>query len=226
MSFVLPVLPYEYDALAPFADELTMKLHHMQHHRTYVEMANKLIETEQNGELKGKDIVEVVQKAKADGIRNNAGGHYNHSLFWTMMAPPGSANTGPYGALKEKIDEDFGSLDNMKRQFNDVAATRFGSGWAWLGVGAQGKLGITSTPNQDSPLMPMVDHPMIPILGLDVWEHAYFLSYRSRRPQYIHGFWNVVNWDQVVHYYDNFASKQKPVPLEMEDVPTTRSHAP
>lgn len=134
------------------------------------------------------------------------------------MTTPGTANTAPYGNLKERIEQDFGSLNEMKAQFNAAAATRFGSGWAWLGVSANGKLGITSTPNQDNPLMPGVDKPMIPILGLDIWEHAYFLQYQNRRPEYIHGFWNVVNWDQVVHCYEDFAAKQKPVPLEMEDL--------
>jgi Fe-Mn family superoxide dismutase len=127
------------------------------------------------------------------------------------MTSPGSTNTAPHGALKAKIDEDFGSFEAMKEKFNNAAATRFGSGWAWLGVKADGKLAITSTPNQDNPLMPNVDEPLIPILGLDVWEHAYYLKYQNRRPEYINAFWNVANWDKVVEYYDNFASKGKPV---------------
>lgn len=134
------------------------------------------------------------------------------------MATPGTANSAPYGPLKDRIEQDFGSLEEMKQQFNAAAATRFGSGWAWLGVDAHGKLCITSTPNQDNPLMPGADDPMIPILGLDVWEHAYFIQYQNRRVEYIRGFWNVVNWDQVVHCFEDFASKQKPVSLEMEEL--------
>lgn len=218
-QFVFPNLPYAYNAMEPYIDALTMNLHHTKHHQTYVNMLNKFIETEQNGELKGKDIVEVVRNAKAPGIRNNAGGHYNHSLFWTWLATPGTASAEPYGNLKRRIEQDFGSLQDLIKMFNAAAATRFGSGWAWLGVQEDGSLGITSTPNQDNPLMPMVDEAMIPILGLDVWEHAYFLKYQNRRPEYIRGFWSCVNWDQVVHCYDDFASKQTPVPLEMEDVP-------
>ncbi|CCI43080.1 unnamed protein product [Albugo candida] len=215
MSIEFPNLPYSYSALEPYIDTLTMNLHHAQHHQTYVHSLKKFLETEQNGELKGKDIVEIIQNAKAEKIRNNGGGHYNHSLFWLWLAPPGTANSAPYGNLSARIDADFGSIDAMKTQFNAAAATRFGSGWAWLGVGSNGKLGITSTPNQDNPLMPDVDEPMIPILGLDVWEHSYFLKYQNRRPEYIHAFWKLVNWDQVVYCYDEHASKQKPVPVEM-----------
>lgn len=193
--------------------------------------------------LRGKSILEVVQSATEAPVRNNGGGHYNHSyvthsfgslgcshlclcmvltmagcilsrrLFWTFMAAPGLVNTAPHGALKARIEEDFGSLDQLKQQFNAAASTRFGSGWAWLGVKADGKLAISSTPNQDNPLMPGVDQPLIPILGLDVWEHAYYLKYQNRRPEYISAFWNVANWDKVVEYYDNFASQQKPVEI-------------
>jgi Fe-Mn family superoxide dismutase len=134
-------------------------------------------------------------------------------LFWTWMATPGSTNTAPHGALKARIEADFGSVDQMKEKFNAAASTRFGSGWAWLGVKADGSLAITSTPNQDNPLMPHVENPMIPILGLDVWEHAYYLKYQNRRPEYISAFWNVANWDKVVEYYDDFASKQKAVEI-------------
>lgn len=206
--------------MEPYIDALTMQLHHTKHHQTYVNMANKFVETEQNGELMGKDITEAVRHAKTENIRNNVGGHYNHSLFWTWLAAPGTATNEPYGPLKQRIENDFGSIEDMQKIFNATAATRFGSGWAWLGVTANGKLGITSTPNQDNPLMPGVDEPMIPILGLDCWEHAYFLKYQNRRPEYIRGFWAFVNWDQVVHCYDDFAAQQKPVPLEMEDIPT------
>uniref|UniRef100_F0WB03 Superoxide dismutase [Fe] n=1 Tax=Albugo laibachii Nc14 TaxID=890382 RepID=F0WB03_9STRA len=225
MTIVFPNLPYSYSALEPYMDTLTMNLHHAQHHQTYVHSLKTFLETEQNGELKDKDIVKIVQNAKAEKIRNNGGGHYNHCLFWLWLAPPGTANTAPYGNLSARIDADFGSLDAMMTQFNAAAATRFGSGWAWLGVGSNGKLGITSTPNQDNPLMPDVDEPMIPILGLDVWEHSYFLKYQNRRPEYIHAFWKLVNWDQVVYCYDEHASKQKPVPVEMTDMPSGKSVA-
>lgn len=194
-------------------------------------------EQDKGAALKGKSILEVVQSATEAPVRNNGGGHYNHSyvipsclnldlavctdgcicfvcrLFWTWMTSPGSTNTAPHGALKARIEQDFGSLDEMKTQFNAAASTRFGSGWAWLGVKADGSLAITSTPNQDNPLMPGVDQPLIPILGLDVWEHAYYLKYQNRRPEYISAFWNVANWDKVVEYYDDFASKGKPVEI-------------
>ncbi|GAB9471014.1 hypothetical protein Gpo141_00008240 [Globisporangium polare] len=185
MVFVFPRLPYEYNALEPFLDSLTMDLHHTKHHQTYVNQTNLSIQTEQNGDLKDMSLVEVIQNAKSEKIRSNAGRHYNHSLFWTWMTTPGTANTEPYRSLNECIEQDFGSLDEMKAQFN--AATRFGSGWVGLGGKKDGKLAITSTMNQDNPLMPNVQEPMIPILDLDGWEHAYSLQYQNRRTEYIRG---------------------------------------
>lgn len=150
-------------------------------------------------------------------VRNNGGGHYNHSLFWKWMAPVGTSNVAPSGDLKNKIEERWGSVDEMKKKFNEAAATRFGSGWAWLTVDPEsGTLDITSTPNQDNPLMEgLVDQVKIPILGLDVWEHAYYLKYQNRRPEYIQHWWNVVNWDKVVEGYENFASKGQAVPMNI-----------
>ncbi|KAI9921681.1 hypothetical protein PsorP6_000345 [Peronosclerospora sorghi] len=213
MSFTLPSIPYEYNALEPFVDTATMNVHHTKHHDAYVNNINKYILSDKGDALQQKSIVEVVQSATDAPVRNNGGGHYNHSLFWTWMAPPGSTNTAPHGTLKAKIEEDFGSLNQMKQEFNAAALARFGSGWAWVGVKSDGKLAVTSTPNQDNPLMPGVDQPLIPILGLDVWEHAYYLKYQNRRAEYIEAFWNVANWDKVVEYYDNFASKGKPVEI-------------
>lgn len=150
-------------------------------------------------------------------VRNNGGGHYNHSLFWKWMAPVGTSNVAPFGQLKTKIEERWGSIDEMKKEFNNAAATRFGSGWAWLMVDPEtGSLNIASTPNQDNPLMAgLVEKSMIPILGLDVWEHAYYLKYQNRRPDYISKWWNVVNWDKVVEGYDKFASKGQAIPMDI-----------
>ena len=150
-------------------------------------------------------------------VRNNGGGHYNHSLFWKWMAPVGTSNVSPFGELKTKIEERWGSVDEMKKEFNNTAATRFGSGWAWLMVDQEtGSLNIASTPNQDNPLMTgLVEKSMIPILGLDVWEHAYYLKYQNRRPDYISKWWNVVNWDKVVEGYEQYASKGQAVPIDI-----------
>ena len=212
MSFELPSLAYNYDALEPFVDTQTMNIHHTKHHQGYVNKINAYI-NDKDPSLSSQSILEIVQKANDAPVRNNGGGHYNHSLFWTWMTKTGTTNTAPTGALKDKIEADFGSVDEMKQKFNAAASTRFGSGWAWLGVKSDGSLAITSTPNQDNPLMPSVDEPMIPILGLDVWEHAYYLKYQNRRPEYINAFWEVANWDKVVEYYDNYASQGKAVPV-------------
>lgn len=164
------------------------------------------------------DIVEVQRQAAQSkvAVRNNGGGHYNHSLFWKWMAPVGEANCAPSGQLKEKIESKWGSVDGMRKAFNEAAAARFGSGWAWLGVKTDGSLEISSTANQDNPLMTgIAETAMIPILGLDVWEHAYYLKYQNRRPEYIDKWWNVVNWDTVVHCYDDYASKGKVVPIDI-----------
>lgn len=211
--FALPHLPYDYGALEPYIDTQTMHIHHTKHHDAYI---NKL-----NDAIKGSnvsDIISVQRHAKNStvAVRNNGGGHYNHSLFWKWMAPVGTANSAPFGALKEAIEERWGSVDAMKKAFTEAAITRFGSGWAWLGVGADGKLEITSTANQDNPLMEgIVEKCMNPILGLDVWEHAYYLKYQNRRPEYIEKWWNVVNWDMVVKGYDDYGSKGQPVPIDI-----------
>lgn len=202
MAFTLPALPYDYTALSPHIDETTMQIHHTKHHQTYVNNINGALE--KFPELASLGIVDLnkavgtdkVPKEVATVVRNNGGGHWNHSFFWKVLGPPASTN-GPSADLKAAIDAAFGSIDEMKTKFNAAAASRFGSGWAWLGLKADGTLSITSTPNQDNPLMPLADDHMIPILGLDVWEHAYYLKYQNRRPEYVSAFWSVVNWDQV-----------------------------
>ncbi|KAL1923691.1 mitochondrial 37S ribosomal protein mS42 [Calcarisporiella thermophila] len=214
MSYKLPSLPYDYTALEPFVDTTTMHLHHEKHHQTYINNLNAAL-----ANVQGTDASDIlaIQRAIAKlpaAVRNNGGGHYNHSLFWTWMCKPGESNTKPTGTLARKIDEDFGSFENLKKDFSQAAITRFGSGWAWLGVDQTGKLAVTSTPNQDNPLMAgVVDKEVIPILGLDVWEHAYYLKYQNRRPEYVENWWNVVNWDKVVEYYEQYASKGQAVPL-------------
>uniref|UniRef100_A0A6U1LAI6 Superoxide dismutase n=1 Tax=Tetraselmis chuii TaxID=63592 RepID=A0A6U1LAI6_9CHLO len=201
MAFELPPLTYGYDALEPYIDATTMNIHHTKHHQTYINNINGAME--KNEVLKGKSLEELCASAAVvpaelnSMVRNNGGGHWNHTFFWQCMSAPGS-NNGPNDALKSKIDEAFGSIDEMKAKFNAAAAGRFGSGWAWLGQGEDGKLMICSTPNQDNPLMKgVVDSTCTPLLGLDVWEHAYYLKYQNRRPEYISNFWNVVNWDFV-----------------------------
>lgn len=192
-KFELPALPYAFNALEPHIDARTMEIHHGKHHAAYVANLNKAVE---GTELEGKSLEELfknISKAPA-AVRNNGGGHYNHSMFWEIMGP----NKGglPSGALADAINSTFSSFDKFKEQFNAAAATRFGSGWAWLVV-ADGKLLVTSTPNQDNPLMDVADVKGFPVMGLDVWEHAYYLNYQNRRPDYISAWWNVVNWDEV-----------------------------
>merc|ERR1711920_380270 len=213
MSFQLPELTYKYDSLEPYVDTDTMHLHHDKHHQAYINNINNYIKANPTQYSESQSILEVVKTADVAAVRNNGGGHYNHSLFWTWMAGVGTTNTAPHGELATKIDESFGSFDQMKAEFTKAASTRFGSGWAWLGVRPDGKLGICSTPNQDNPLMPGAEDPMVPILGLDVWEHAYYLKYQNRRPEYINAFWNVANWDKVVEYYDKYAKDGKAVPV-------------
>lgn len=194
MTYTLPDLPYAFDALEPYIDEETMHLHHDKHHNTYVTNLNAAIE--KHPELGEKTIEELLSDMDAvptdikTAVRNNGGGHANHSFFWKIMAP--NAGGEPTGAIKEAIDEAFGDFATFKEEFKRAAAGRFGSGWAWL-VMENGKLAITSTANQDSPLM----EGKTPILGLDVWEHAYYLKYKNVRPDYIEAFWNVVNWEEV-----------------------------
>ena len=194
MTYTLPDLPYAYDALEPYIDEETMHLHHDKHHNTYVTNLNAAIE--KYPELGEKTIEELLSDMDAiptdikTAVRNNGGGHANHSFFWEIMAP--NAGGEPTGEIKEAINEAFGYFSSFKEEFKKAAAGRFGSGWAWL-VMENGKLAITSTANQDSPLM----EGKTPILGLDVWEHAYYLKYKNVRPDYIAAFWNVINWDEV-----------------------------
>lgn len=194
MTYTLPELPYAYDALEPYIDVETMHLHHDKHHNTYVTNLNAAIEKyPELGEKSVEDLISDMNAIPEDirtAVRNNGGGHANHTFFWEIMAP--NASGQPTGAIKEAIDETFGSFDEMKAAFKTAATGRFGSGWAWLVVN-NGKLEITSTPNQDSPLM----DGQTPVLGLDVWEHAYYLKYKNVRPDYIEAFWNVVNWDKV-----------------------------
>ena len=198
MAYELPELPYAYDALEPHFDKETMNIHHTKHHNTYVTNLNNALAG--NEELLSKSVEELianldaVPEAARTAVRNNGGGHANHSLFWQLLSPNGGGQ--PTGALAEAIDKKFGSFDAFKEEFAKAGATRFGSGWAWL-VLNNGELEITSTPNQDSPIM----EGKTPLLGLDVWEHAYYLNYQNRRPDYIAAFWNVVNWDEVAKRY-------------------------
>jgi len=204
-QFTVPALSYGYDALEPHIDKQTMEIHHDKHHAAYVEKLNK--EVSGNAVLKDKSVEQIVSHVSKynKAVRDNAGGHYNHSLFWAVLGPDGHTLSGP---LLEDINATFGSFEKFKTAFADSAKTRFGSGWAWLIVDATGKLKITSTPNQDNPLMDVVKVKGTPILALDVWEHAYYLKYQNKRPDYITAFWNVVNWDEVNKKY-NEAKKKK-----------------
>ncbi len=191
-KFELPKLPYSYDALEPVIDKMTMEIHHTKHHQAYVTNLNNAVT---GTELEGKSLEELMANISKlpVAVRNNGGGHYNHSLFWNLMKQGGST---PSGALLEAINSTFNSVDEFKEKFNAAAMTRFGSGWAWLVVSG-GKLVISSTPNQDNPLMDVADVKGTPLLGLDVWEHAYYLKYQNRRNEYVGNWWNVVNWDEV-----------------------------
>lgn len=192
MAFTLPPLPYAFNALEPHIDARTMEIHHGKHHNAYVTNLNKAIE---GTEMEGKSLEELLKKhSNVAAVRNNGGGHWNHSLFWTIMGPGKGGK--PAGALATAIDSTFGSFDGFKEKFSAAAATRFGSGWAWLCVNGS-KLEICSTANQDNPLMPDAGCSGTPILGLDVWEHAYYLNYQNRRPDYIGAFYNVINWEEV-----------------------------
>jgi len=199
MAFTLPALPYAATALEPHIDARTMEIHHGKHHAAYIANANKALEAHPAlAALSVESLISDLSAVPADirgVIRNNAGGHYNHSLFWEILGPSSGA---PTGELLAAIQAAFGSVDAFKEAFAKAGATRFGSGWAWLGVKADGSLCVTSTPNQDCPLMKGVaEVECTPILGLDVWEHAYYLNYQNRRPDYISAFWNVVNWEAV-----------------------------
>ncbi len=199
MAFELPPLPYDYNALEPYIDAETMQLHHDKHHNTYVTALNKALEGQPQLAARSiEQILENLEEVPEDirtVVRNNGGGHANHSMFWRLMKPQGSE--APKGELLHMLDSTFGSLDNFKTAFNDAATKRFGSGWAWLFIDKDGKLQITSSANQDSPL----SNAVYPLLGLDVWEHAYYLKYQNRRPEYLNAWWNVVNWEEVNRLY-------------------------
>ena len=199
MAFELPALAYAHNALEPHIDTKTMEIHHGKHHQAYVTNLNAAIAGSDAEKLSIEEICKNISKYPAP-VRNNGGGHYNHSLFWKVMAPNAGGN--PSGDLASAIDAAFGSFDNLKTQMNTAGATRFGSGWAWLIV-QNGKLVVCSTPNQDNPLMDIADVKGTPILGIDVWEHAYYLNYQNRRPDYLAAFWNVVNWNQVAENLKN-----------------------
>jgi superoxide dismutase, Fe-Mn family len=202
MPYELPPLPYDYDALAPTIDEQTMRIHHDKHHQAYVDNLNKAVE---GTDLDGTPIEELVQQLdrlpedRRTAARNNGGGHANHSLFWQIMKPGGGGD--PSGALAGAIESAFGSTDALREQLNDAGVKRFGSGWSWLVVRG-GSLEVVSTPNQDSPLM----DGATPVLGIDVWEHAYYLNYQNRRPDYLKAWWDVVNWDEAARRYDAVVS--------------------
>jgi superoxide dismutase, Fe-Mn family len=198
MAFTLPNLPYDFAALEPHVDARTMEIHHGKHHAAYVNNLNAAI---QGTDMEGKTLEELMAGISKlpPAVRNNGGGHWNHSMFWEIMAP--NAGGEPSGDLASKIVKNFGSFDEMKKLFMQAGATRFGSGWAWLCVDGDDNLFITSTPNQDNPLMDVADKKGMPILGLDVWEHAYYLLYQNRRPDYMAAWWNVVNWEEVGRRY-------------------------
>ena len=201
MAFTLPALPYAFNALEPHIDARTMEIHHGKHHNAYVTNLNAALAGKPEESLSLEEINKNISKYPAP-VRNNGGGHYNHSLFWTVIGP--NAGGTPSGELADAITTAFGTFDEFKTKFAAAATTRFGSGWAWLIKDASGKLAITSTPNQDNPLMDVAEVKGTPLLGLDVWEHAYYLHYQNRRPDYIAAFWNVVNWNEVTK---RFAAK-------------------
>jgi len=198
MAHTLPNLPYAFDALIPYIDAKTMEIHHGKHHQAYVNNLNAAIAGTDAENLSLEDLMKSISKQSA-AVRNNGGGHYNHSLFWTIMAP--NAGGAPEGALAAAIEKDLGGFEKFKEDFSKAAATRFGSGWAWVCVKADKSLSVCSSPNQDNPLMDVAECHGTPILGLDVWEHAYYLNYQNRRPDYIAAFFNVVNWEEVAKRY-------------------------
>jgi Fe-Mn family superoxide dismutase len=208
VAFQLPPLPYPKDALEPSIDATTMEIHHGKHHNAYVTNLNKAIEgKDELADMSIEDICAHLDRVPQDiraAVRNNGGGHFNHSMFWTILAPKGKGGGGePTGPVADAIKKSFGTFADFKTKFADAATKRFGSGWAWLGVDSKDGLIITSTPNQDNPLMKEAEMPCTPILGLDVWEHAYYLKYQNRRPDYINAWWDVVNWKAVGERYAN-----------------------
>jgi Fe-Mn family superoxide dismutase len=202
MAFKLPELPYAYDALEPHIDARTMEIHHTKHHNGYTSKLNAAIEGTDIANASIKDILANVSKYST-GVRNNGGGYYNHKLFWEVMSPDGGGQPSERMNIHKAIVRDFGSFEAFKDEFAKAAATRFGSGWAWLCVDKNDKLYVTSTANQDNPLMDVVEGEGTPILGLDVWEHAYYLNYQNRRPDYIEAFFNVINWHKVTENYND-----------------------
>lgn len=202
MAFQLPDLPYAFDALEPHLDARTMEIHHGKHHAGYTKKLNAAIE---GTDLEGKKIEDILANVSKHGagVRNNGGGYYNHSLFWSVMSPEGGGEPSSRMNIHKAIERDFGSFEEFKTAFSQAAATQFGSGWAWLCVDKNDKLFVCSTPNQDNPLMDVNDYEGTPILGLDVWEHAYYLNYQNRRPDYIGAFFNVINWHTVTERYND-----------------------
>ncbi|WP_421775521.1 superoxide dismutase [Gracilimonas sp.] len=198
MAYSLPDLPYDYDALEPHFDARTMEIHHTKHHQGYTNKVNAALEGHDFADLDIEEVLRRIDEVPADkkqAVINNGGGYANHKLFWTILSPSGGGE--PEGDLADAINDTYGSLEKFKEEFSNAAGSRFGSGWAWLSVDSSGDLQVHSTPNQDSPLM----KGLTPILGLDVWEHAYYLNYQNRRPDYISAFWDVINWDQVAENY-------------------------
>jgi Fe-Mn family superoxide dismutase len=206
VAFTLPDLPYDHGALEPTIDTETMKIHHGKHHQAYVDKLNEGVA--EDPELEGKSLEDILAgiSRRSKKVRNNGGGHWNHSFFWETMKPGAG---GPSGRLAEVIDDTFGSLDALKTKFNEAGVGQFGSGWAWLIVGQDGQLQITSTPNQDNPLMDDVAVKGTPILGNDVWEHAYYLTYRNRRPDYLKAWWDVVDWEKVAERYEAASARSR-----------------
>ena len=204
MTFELPTLDYSYDALEPHLDSLTMEIHHSKHHAGYTSKLNAAIK---GTEHEGRSIEEILNKCAEDAaVRNNGGGYWNHCFFWESMSPADSGNSSPSGKLLASIEAKFGSFDEFKAAFKASAMTRFGSGWAWLCAHSNGDLEVCSSANQDNPLMPGIGCGGTPILGLDVWEHAYYLNYQNRRPDYVNAFFNVINWDAVSNKYQSATS--------------------
>jgi Fe-Mn family superoxide dismutase len=203
MAFEVPPLPYDYGALEPHIDEQTMRLHHDKHHQAYVDKANAALEGTDWAETPVEEVLRGLERVPEDKrtvVRNNAGGHYNHTLFWEIMGPDGGGE--PEGALADAIDETFGGFDAFKQELSDAAVNRFGSGWAWL-VWDGSSLRVTSTPNQDPPIL----EGQAPILGIDVWEHSYYLKYQNRRPEYVAAWWNVVNWREVARRFEHVGAR-------------------
>jgi superoxide dismutase, Fe-Mn family len=200
MAYKLPDLPYDYDALDPHIDERTMKIHHTKHHQGYTDKVNAALEGHPFADLPIEEVlkrINEVPEGKRQAVINNGGGYANHKLFWEILSPKGGGK--PSGKLADAIKKTFGSFDQFKEKFSSASAGQFGSGWGWLCVDNSGELKVVSTPNQDSPYM----NGLTPILGLDVWEHAYYLNYQNRRPDYIEAFWNIVNWDKVAENFEN-----------------------